>query len=598
MFGEGTLARIQPPSGADLVRAFGRLLRPLAPLWRRAEAVPAPVDEPLARPYPWEGAYPPGVTWDLEAPARPLYAILEDAVRGFGDRACVDCLDRRLTYAEIGRLVDRAARGLQALGVEKGARVGLLLPNTPYFVIAYYAVLKAGGIVVDLNPVYAVAEIRGILVDAGVRVVVTVDHAAVYGKLARALDKSPVERVVVAPMAQLLPLPQRGLYALLGRRQRAAVPRDDRHLTFDRLLASEGAPEPVAIEPARDIAVLHYTGGIDGELKAAMLTHANLYANAWQMRAWFPEIAAGGERILGALPLCHIFGMTAVLNVGVLTGATLILLPRFSLEEALRAIERKRVTLFPGVPAMFAMLAGSRRRARHDLSSLRFGIAGGAPLASDVRERFEALTGARLVEGYGLTEAGPVVTGNPLSAERRPGSVGLPLPGTVVEILGLDEPRRRLPPGVPGEVCVRGPQVMAGYWNRPDATEAVLRHGRLHTGDLGQVDESGYLHLTGRLKRLILVSGYNVYPRQVEAAILAHPGVAGAEVWGVPDRRTGERVRATVWLRTGARLTVEELRAHLRKQVAAFAIPREVTIVPGAESRAAAHAAEPAQPAA
>jgi long-chain acyl-CoA synthetase len=586
MLGPDTLARIPLPFGADLARALGRLLRPLAPPWRRSEAAPpeAPPaveeEELLTRPYPWEASYPPGVTWDIAVPARPLHALLEDAVGRFAERTCVDCLDRRFSYAEIGRLVDRAAKGFQALGVGREVRVGLLLPNSPYFVIAFYAVLKAGGTVVTLNPLYAEAEIREILLDAGVRVVVTVDHAVVYRKLARALEASAVEHVVVARMSRLLPLAQRGLYALLGWRQRASVPRDGRHLPFERLVANDGRPEPVAIDPAREVALLHYTGGIDGEPKAAMLTHTNLHANALQACAWYPNEVEQGERILGVVPLCHAFGLSGVLNVGVLAGATLVLLPRFSVEDTLGAIERKRITLFPGVPSMFAMLASSRRLARYDLSSLRLGVSGGAPLPAAVQSRFEALTAGRLVEGYGLTEAGPVVTCNPVSAGRRADSVGLPLPGTIVEILSIDGRRRRLPPGVPGEVCVRGPQVMAGYWNRPDASAAVLRDGRLHTGDLGYLDEAGFLHLTGRLKRLILVGGYNVYPSRVEAEIRTHPAVAEAAVSGVPDARLGERVRAVVRLRPGAGLTNEQLRVYLKERLSPFEIPRDVTIVP------------------
>ena len=547
------------------------------------ETPPPPVeDRPLTRPYPWESSYPAGVAWDIAVPERPLYALIDDAVGRFGNHTCVDCLDQRFTYAEIARLVARAAKGLQMLGVGKGVRVGLLLPNTQFFVIAYYGALKAGGTVVNLNPLYAEAEIRQILADADVRVVVTMDQALLYGKLARALDGTAVERVVVARMSGLLRWPQRGLYALFGRRDRAKIPRDHRHRTLDRLLANDGLPEPVAIDPPHDVAVLHYTGGIDGEPKAAILTHTNLYANALQARTLFPELVEGEERVLGVLPLCHVFGMSGVLNVAVLAGAALVLLPRFTAEETLRAIDRKKVTLFPGVPSMFAMLLSSRHLARYDLSSLRAAIAGGAPLPAALQRRFEALTGGRLVEGYGLTEAGPVVTCNMLSAGRRENSVGLPLPGTVVEILSLEEPRRRLPAGAPGEVCVRGPQVMAGYWNRLAATGAVLRDGRLHTGDLGYLDEAGYLHLTGRSKRMILVGGYNVYPNRVEAVIGTLPVVARVEVSGAPDRRLGERVRATIWLRAGASLTVEGLRAHLKDQLAPFAIPRDVTIVPAA----------------
>jgi long-chain acyl-CoA synthetase len=288
--------------------------------------------------------------------------------------------------------------------------------------------------------------------------------------------------------------------------------------------------------------------------------------------------------------------MTVVLNVGVLACACLVLLPQATTGAILSAIDRHKVTVLPGVPVIFSMLCNSRLLARHGLSSLRYGLSGGAPLPPATQRRFEELTGCRLVEGYGLTEAGPVVTCNPLSAAPPPGSVGLPLPGTVVEIFSPDEPPRRLPPRVPGEVCVRGPQVMLGYLADRKASRAVLRDGHLRTGDIGFLDEAGFLYLTGRIKRLILVGGFNVYPRQVEAAIAAHPAVAMAKVWGVPDARVGERVQALVHLRAGAKLTVEELRAHLKYRLASFAIPREVTIVPGEDVRPAGDSAQGSAP--
>jgi len=567
------------------------------------EEGPDEADAPLERPYPWEEAYPPGVAWDLEVPRRPLFALLDDAVARYGDRLAIDCLERRYSYAELGRLVERAARGFQALGVDRGVRVGLLLPNTPFFIIAYFGVLKAGGTVVNMNPLYAEAEIAHILEDAGVHTVVTIDQAAVFPKLERAVERHPVEQVVVARSAQLLSLTQRGLYALLGRKERAAIPRDKRHLAFDQLIADDGAPTPVTVDPDHDIAVLQYTGGLDGEPKGAMLTHTNLLANARQTQVWYGAMDDSDEhRFLGALPLGQAFGISGFLHIGLAIGAALILLPRFSAEEVVRAIDRKKVTAFPGVPTMFAMVLGYRKLGRYDLSSLRYALAAGAPLPASVQRRFESLTGARLIEGYGLTEAAPVVTINTVASRRRGGSVGLPMPGTVVEIVSLEHPRRRLPTGVVGEVCVRGPQVMAGYWNRPEATAEAVDGDRLHTGDLGYLDEDGFLYLTGRIKRLILVGGYNVFPAHVERAIARHPAVAAAEVSGMGDSRLGERVHARVQLQPGATLTREELRAHLKTWLAPFEIPREVAFVEAsldgaAADEAAADAERSAEPA-
>ena len=554
------------------------------------------------RPFPWEASYPPGAAWDMDLPERPLFALLDGAVARFPRRPCVECLGRRYSYREVGRLADRAAAGLQALGVGPGVRVGLLLPNTPYYVILYYAVLKAGGTVVNHNPLYATEEIRHQIVDADARVLATVDLKEVYAKLAGLLDGLPgVRTVVVCPMAGILRFPRRQLFGVAGGAGvLRALPRDGRHVAFARLLAAGARPAPARVDPGRDVAVLQYTGGVDGAPKAAALTHANLVAAAALPRAWLPGLTDGREVILGALPLSHVFGMAAVLNGGLLIGACLVLLPRPTVDDILRAARGRRVTFLPATPAVFGMIAGRGRTApRLGLSSLRLCLSGGAPLPAEVRRRFEEATGCLLIDAYGLTEASAAVTCNPACAEgRRTGSVGLPLPRTVIEIVspGAGPGAPPLPSGVAGEVRVRGPQVMAGYWRRPDATAAVLDgDGRLRTGDLGYLDEAGFLHLTGRLKPLILVGGYNVYPGQVEAAIRTHPAVVDAAVLGTPDPRLGERVEATVRLRPGARLTAEGLRAHLDDRLARFEMPRRVRLVGGVVEAAPPLAADRAK---
>ncbi|MCE3247180.1 MAG: long-chain-fatty-acid--CoA ligase [Geminicoccaceae bacterium] len=554
---------------------------------RAAEPTPSPRRATFpGRPFPWEASYPPGIAWDVDLPERPLSALLDDAVARFSRRPCVECLGRRYSYREVGRLADRAGAGLQALGVGPGVRVGLVLPNTPYYVILYYAVLKAGGTVVNHNPLYAAEEIRHQIVDADVRMLATVDLQEVHGKLAGLLDELPgVRTVVVCPMAGILRFPCRQLFGVAGGAGvLSTLPRDGRHIAFARLLEVGARPAPVRVDPRRDVAVLQYTGGVDGVSKAAALTHVNLVAAAALPRAWLPGLTDGCEVILGALPLSHVFGMAAVLNSGLLSGACLVLLPHPTVNDILRAAQRRRVTFLPATPAIFGMIAGRGRAVcRRSLSSLRLCMSGGAPLPAEVQHRFEEATGCLLIDAYGLTEASAAVTCNPASAEgRRTGSVGLPFPRTVVEIVspGGGPGAAPLPAGTAGEVCVRGPQVMAGYWRRPDATARVLDgDGRLRTGDLGYLDEMGFLHVTGRLKPLILVGGYNVYPVQVEAAIRAHPAVADATVRGTLDSRLGERVEATVRLRPGARLTAEELRAHLGDRLAPFEMPRRVRFV-------------------
>jgi long-chain acyl-CoA synthetase len=334
----------------------------------------------------------------------------------------------------------------------------------------------------------------------------------------------------------------------------------------------------VEIDPHRDVALLQYTGGTTGLPKGAMLTHANLYANAIQTAMWFTKMVDGGERILGVLPLFHVFAMTVVMNGGLSRGAELILLPRFRLDTVLEAIHKRRPTLFPGVPTMFAAINGHKQLEKYDLSSLKFCLSGGAPLPARVKREFESLTGCMLVEGYGLTESAPVVTVNPFFGANKEGSVGLPLPGTIIEITAVDDPGRVLPPGATGEICVRGPQVMAGYRNQPEETEAALAGGRLHTGDVGFMDAQGYTYITDRIKDLILVGGFNVYPRNVEEAILRHPAVAEVAVCGIPDAYRGETVKAFIVLRPGHSLTQGELRAFLQDKLAPFEMPRMVAL--------------------
>ncbi len=569
-----------------LVRA--RWSNSLKLLWGRfgepppvaAVALPEPpAAAPLVRPFPWEAHYPEGVDWSLDIVPRPLFALLDDACANHADRPCLDFLGRRSSYREIGQLVERAAKGFQALGVGPGVRVGLFLPNCPYFVICFFAVLKAGGTVVNYNPLYAEREIARQIEDSRTSIMVTLNIKGMYPKIAPRLLDTGLETIVVGSMGGLLPWRERTLFALLRRKEIAEVPHDQHHVKFKMLIANDGKPLPVAIDPRRDIAVLQYTGGTTGLPKGAMLTHAALYTNTEQIRRWAVGTRPGQEKVVGALPLFHVFGMTGVMNVGIAGGFEIILLPRFRLDQLLKVIHQERATVLMGVPTMFSAINGSQLLDHYDLSSLRFCISGGAPLPPAVQETFERLTGCALVEGYGLTEAAPVCTLNPFAGERRPGSVGLPLPGTLIEIVSLDEPGRRLPLGQRGEICISGPQLMAGYALRPEENAATLRDGRLHTGDVGYIDQGGYLYVIDRIKDLILNGGFNVYPRMVEEAILLHPAIEEASVCGIPDRHRGEVVKAYVKLAEGATLKVPELRAFLRDQLAPFEQPKQIELV-------------------
>ncbi|HIJ62717.1 MAG TPA: long-chain fatty acid--CoA ligase [Rhodospirillaceae bacterium] len=506
---------------------------------------------------------------------RAVPSILEDSVRRFGSRPALDFLGRRLSYRELGALVEKAAAGFQRLGVKKGVRVGLCLPNTPSYVICFYAVLRAGGTVVNFNPLYVERELRQLVEDSGVTIMVTLDLKQIYPKVAQLLDGSGLEKIVICRMSELLPTIKGLMFSVLKRSELATVPDDARHLPFSRLLAENAAFQPVDIDPLTDVAVLQYTGGTTGLPKAAMLTHANLSANADQLLRLSPDLRYGEERLLLVLPLFHVFAMSVGMNVGISCGAELIMLPRFDLRQVLKTITGKRPTLFPGVPTIYNAINNAAGTGQWDLSSIKACTSGGAPLPREVQLRFEKLAGCALVEGYGLSECSPVVCCNPLGAVKE-GSVGPPLPGTVVEIRAPEDPSRLLPTGEKGEICVRGPQVMAGYWRRPEDTAQVFYDGALRTGDIGYLDDEGFLFLVDRIKDVILCGGYNVYPRIIEEALYRHPAVAEAVVIGVPDGYRGEAPKAFVRLREGAVADVEELKHFLSTEISRIEMPKEI----------------------
>ncbi|MGE4372798.1 MAG: long-chain fatty acid--CoA ligase [Xanthobacter sp.] len=494
--------------------------------------------------------------------ARPVFDLLQDAVARFPDRAAVDHAGRSLSYARLGALVNKAACGLQEMGVAKGTRVGLCLPNSLHFVVLYFAVLRAGGVVVNFNPLYVERELHHQIEDSGTSIMVAADSPEVAKKVTSVLDTSSLRTIILCPMGEEAP-----------------VSGDDpRIVGFTSLLTYGEMPAPVEVVPERDLAVLQYTGGTTGRPKGAMLTHANIWANAMQLNRRIPEMEAVQDRLLGVLPLFHAFAMTAVMNLAVARGAELILVARFDIEEVLALIEARRPTLFPGVPTLYTAINSAMENRTADLSSIRFCISGGAPLPLDVLERFEGLTGCTLVEGYGLSEASPVVTCNPFTGPARPGSIGTALDDTIIEVRDPADLSRVLPDGERGELFVRGPQVMAGYWQRPDETHDTFIAGALRTGDIGYRDQDGFYFLVDRAKDLIICGGYNVYPRVIEEALYRHPAVLEAVVIGLPDPYRGQAPKAYVSLRTGARATVEEIFAFLRTQISRIEMPKALEI--------------------
>ena len=511
----------------------------------------------------------------MTIPVRPLFTYLEESARSFADHPCTDFLGRCMSYREIAALTAHAAAGFQNLGVIKGTRVALCLPNTPYTIIAYFSVLKAGGVVVNLNPLYTERELAEQIKDSGAEILLTLDLAQLAAKADGLLAATGLRRVILCPMRDALPLLKSLLYRVFKSDETAPIPHDATHMSFAELLECGKEFHPPDIDPHRDIAVLQYTGGTTGTPKAAILTHANLSANVEQAHAIFPGMRLGEERILAVLPFFHVFAMTVVMNLGIKTGAELILLPRFTLNEVLRTIDDKRPTLFPGVPTIFTAINNAPHLNQMNLSSLRYGISGGAPLPVEVKKRFESLSGCTLVEGYGLTEASPVALSNPVEGLNKPGSIGLPLPGTTIDIRDL-ETGAPLAVGEKGELCIKGPQVMMGYLNRPEETAATLIDGWLRTGDVGYRDADGYVFLVDRIKELIICSGFKVYPRVIEDAIHRHPAVEEVAVIGIPDEYRGQTPKAFIKLRQGMSLTQNEVIDFLKPHLSPIEMPKAV----------------------
>ncbi|HQT47842.1 MAG TPA: AMP-binding protein, partial [Acidocella sp.] len=488
---------------------------------------------------------------DFDFTPAPVSDILDQAVRRHGARPAMDFLGRRTSYAQLGSLVERAAAGLQGLGVGRGVNVGLCLPNCPYFVVMYYAILKAGGTVVNFNPLYTTHEIQAQVRDARVQIMVSLDLAMIHDKIVPLAESGALQQVVVCEMAAALPWSKGVLFRLFKAKDIARVQVGGPYIRFARLIAGTRKLAPVVIDPARDIAVLQFTGGTTGTPKAAMLTHANVGVNLAQVRLVIPPVDIGAERFLAVLPFFHVFAMTAIMNLGLDIGAEMVLLPRAEIKALMDTIARTRPTLLPGVPTLFTAISNAAEaRKGFDLSCIKFCISGGAPISPEIMDRFERISHSTILEGYGLSETSPVVTFNVPGATKR-GSVGPAVPGTVVEIRDRTDPAVLLTQGERGEICVRGPQVMRGYYQKAEDTIAAFVDGSFRTGDVGYLDEDGYLFIVDRIKDLILCGGYNVYPRVIEEAAYQHPAVQDAIAIGVPDKYRGQAPKLYVSLRPG-----------------------------------------------
>lgn len=539
---------------------------------------------------PWLAHYSSSVPPTLHIPERPLTWLLDEAARKYGANIAIEYYGTRITYNQLSALVERFAHALLKLGIKRGDRVSLCLPNVPQFPIAFYGVLKAGAIAVPTNPLYTPPELEHQLNDAGVKVVVMLDQF--YPTLAAVRAHTSVEHIILTNVADYFPAALGAVYRLKERMDARSKPKPHagaKDLRADPIIAQwkdvlgqghnrQGfevfpLPQPAASD---DLAVLQYTGGTTGVAKGAMLTHHSLLANAMQSWAWTEQPDGSKHIALCAAPFFHVYGLTTALNMSVLAGATMALMPRFTVRDAIKAIEKYKPDLFSGVPTMYLAIAREveKKKSRHDLSSIAICISGSAPLPHEVQKRFEAVSGAKVVEGYGLTEASPCTHCNPVFGDRRIGTIGLPMPSTEAGIINPDT-WEFVPVGEQGEIVVRGPQVMRGYWQRPDETNKVLRDGWLRTGDIGFMSDEGYFTIVDRAKDIIIAGGLKIFPRDVDEVLYQHPKVLEAAAVGVPDEYRGETVRAFVVVKPGEKLTAEELTAFCKERLAPYKVPKQ-----------------------
>ncbi|GGL71130.1 long-chain-fatty-acid--CoA ligase [Deinococcus aerolatus] len=531
-------------------------------------------------PRPWLQHYEVGVPHDFTPSTLTLPQMLERSAQRYPDRVATGFLGANTTYRELWQSAQKLALALQKMGVKPGDRVSVMLPNCPQFVTAFFGTLLAGAVVVNTSPLYVADELRHQLNDSGSETLIMLD--TFYSRYAEIQDSVPVKRVIVTGIQDALPFPKNLLYPIKARREGTwvDVPASAHVLQYARLLKFQSpTPAPAPREPG-DLALLQYTGGTTGTPKGAMLSHLNLMANAEQGRVWMTDLKDGQEVTLAAIPFFHVYGMTVAMNLSIMTGATMALVPNArDIKMVLSQIEASGATLFPGVPTLYNAINNHPDTAKHDLTSIRACISGSAPLLLETARKFREITGgANLVEGYGLTEASPITHTNPIFGQQREGSIGLPMPG--VDSIVVGEDGEIVPVGEVGELWVAGPNIMLGYWQRPDATAETLReaYGKtwLLTGDMATMDEDGYFSIVDRKKDLILVGGHNVYPREVDEVLNAHPAVLEAAAVGLPDEYRGESVHAVVHLKPGMKATEAEIIAYCRQHLSAYKAPRSV----------------------
>jgi len=524
--------------------------------------------------HPWIKNYPDGVHWDAELPLMPVQQLLDDAVKRWPDNPAIEFMGRTLSYSEFGDLVNHAAKGFQLLGVGPGVHVGLYLPNTPHYPIAFFGALKAGATIVNYSPLDAERVLAHKIDDSETDFLVTLDLAVLYPQMGRLVASSRLKKLIVGNLADYAANSAAVRAHLQAAGQLAPVAVDDKHMGFAQLLTNDGAYEPHALGDLRQAVVaLQYTGGTTGLPKGAMLTHANLSSACAQYFATSqgnPRVLTeGAERVLVVLPLFHIYALTVNLLYGVRLGALMVLHPRFDVDAVIKDLIDKKISLFAGVPTMYMAMAAHPRVIAGELKSLQFCGSGGAPLPVEVANRFVELTGCQLNEGWGMTETSPTGTFTPVHGMRKAGSCGMPLPGIELKFESLTDPEQNATPGEPGELCIRGPNVMKGYWKNEAATaKSMTRDGFFRSGDVARMDADGFVFIVDRTKDMLLCGGYNVYPRVIEEAIYEHPAVEEVCVIGIPDEYRGQSPKAFIKLKKdAAAFSLDELKAFLKDRI-------------------------------
>lgn len=527
-------------------------------------------------PRPWIDHYPDGIAWDVELNLKPVHEQVLAACAKAPDALALDFLGGRTTFVQLAGAIRAFAGALQAkYGVTKGKRVALLLPNTPFYVVAYYGVLLAGGTVVNCNPLYTVHELTHITSNADAEVLVTLDLKQIYDKAEALLAAGRIKQIIVCHFPNALPMLKRVLYSIAKRRDLANIPDSPNVDWYHQLIARNDVPQPVTVDPLRDVAVQQYTGGTTGLPKGAMLSHANIAANMSQIDVWGCGLFYPPSKVVAILPFFHIFAMTVCMNVPLCNGTPVVMMPRFEMKGFLDLLKRNRPNVLPAVPTLIGALSKLSPEEAKLLDCIDVVVSGGAALPSEARTQFAKVSKALLAEGYGLTEASPVVCCAALRVPSKPMSIGLPVPDTDIRFVDI-ESQQPAKLGERGELQVKGPQVMLGYYQNEEATRDVFMDGWLRTGDVGYMDSDGYVFLVDRIKDLIISSGFNIYPRTIEEALLASPAVDEANVIGVPDDYRGEAAVAFVKLKSGTSISEAELREFIGERLNKLEMPREI----------------------